>query len=120
MIGARFLCGPLLLSLAACSSMSGTGDPAVHTLAERPAQTAADASAAPASAVASSVPNTTAEYTGSIRRESEFVSQNRRLFSKAEDERPTPAEGSPEWEHEQARDAQRERDLRRAIQICRC
>ena len=53
-------------------------------------------------------------------RESEFVLLNPRLFSKAEDERPVPRVGSLEWKRLQERDAERERELRKASHICDC
>ena len=51
---------------------------------------------------------------------SEFVRLNPRLFSKAEDERPVPRVGSLEWKQLQERDAERERELRKASHICDC
>jgi hypothetical protein len=53
-------------------------------------------------------------------RGSEFVRLNPRLFSKAEDERPVPRVGSLEWNQLQERDAERERELRKASHICDC
>lgn len=41
-----------------------------------------------------------------------------RLFSKAEDDKPWPKEGSQEWRREKARDALREHELERHLRIC--
>ena len=87
--------------------------PSALALAER---SAVDGALAPATEpqVAASPVNTP------IKRESEFVRQNRRIFSKAEDERPSAVPGSAEWEQQKARDAKRERELQKFLNICNC
>lgn len=41
------------------------------------------------------------------------------LFSKTEDEKPWPHEGSAEWRQQHVRDAQREQEIKERMKICR-
>jgi hypothetical protein len=50
----------------------------------------------------------------------DFMIKNSRLFSATEDKKPWPKTNSPEWAKQQKEDAQREKEINKIMQICRC
>jgi hypothetical protein len=114
MFRSRILVLVLFVGIGGCTNVLADRDPAAVALAEPSAINGPNAPAAEAQTVRPST------VTSPTRRESEFVRQNRRLFSKAEDERPSAVAGSAEWDQQQERDARREKELQKAIQICNC
>jgi hypothetical protein len=108
MLYGRILVPVLFLGIGGCTNMLAARDPAAVVAAD---PSAVDGLNAPAAEVATAKRSTVA---GPIRRESEFVRQNPRLFSKAEDERDSAGAG---WQRQQQ---QRDKELQRMIQICNC
>ncbi len=51
---------------------------------------------------------------------SEFVRQNKSLFSIEKDHEPWPAVDSPEGRQQQAQERERDKELKKAIHICNC
>jgi hypothetical protein len=50
----------------------------------------------------------------------DFMIKNSSLFSATEDKKPWPKTNSPEWAKQQKEDAQREKEINKIMQICRC
>jgi hypothetical protein len=70
--------------------------------------------------IVGSIPTDRDAFDGPRARQSEFVRANPDLFSAAEDKRPWPLANSPEAKAIEKRDHQREKELSKVTQICRC